>query len=285
MIYITDKCNMNCSYCYNKFPRDNKDIDMNLLLKYIDNVYKKTNRDVDILLIGGEPSLYKKVHEFIIQCREKEFIKDIDIFTNFSRDINFYKLLIKNRVNLVCAWHNETDDNNFINKLNSLTNNEKKFIVEIAMMFEHDNMDRWNNIICQILKNYKNVIQPWILYDKYTTKEYTQIQKKEFIKALLKLEKISLSDFKNKNAINTIFNQYCNKYQESFINQTCSAGYDTIYIHNNGDVYKCQNDFFYNLPKLYNINDNNAEFDMGYYKIQKCICNYCRHGNLGVTIQ
>jgi organic radical activating enzyme len=164
---------MNCSYCYNKFPRDNKDIDMNLLLKYIDNVYKKTNRDVDILLIGGEPSLYKKVHEFIIQCREKEFIKDIDIFTNFSRDINFYKLLIKNRVNLVCAWHNETDDNNFINKLNSLTNNEKKFIVEIAMMFEHDNMDRWNNIICQILKNYKNVIQPWILYDKYTTKEYT----------------------------------------------------------------------------------------------------------------
>ena len=285
MIHITDKCNMNCSYCYNKFPRDNKDIDMILLLKYIDDVYKKTKRNIDILLIGGEPSLYKNIHEFIIECRKRIFISDIDFFTNFSRGIDFYKLLIKNKVNLVCSWHNETDDNEFSNKLNSLTNDEKKFIVEIAMMFEHNNIDRWNNVISQVFKKYKNVIQPWILYDRYTTKEYTQIQKKEFIKSLLKLEKISLTDFKNKNAIDIIFNQYCNKYQESFINQICSAGYDTLYIHNTGDVYKCQNDFFYNLPRLYNINDNNAQFDINFYNPQKCICNYCRHGNLGVTIQ
>jgi organic radical activating enzyme len=173
MIYITDKCNMNCSYCYNKFPRDNKDIDMVLLLKYIDDVYKKTKRNIDILLIGGEPSLYKNIHEFIIECRKRIFISDIDFFTNFSRGIDFYKLLIKNKVNLVCSWHNETDDNEFSNKLNSLTNDEKKFIVEIAMMFEHNNIDRWNNVISQVFKKYKNVIQPWILYDRYTTKEYT----------------------------------------------------------------------------------------------------------------
>jgi hypothetical protein len=99
------------------------------------------------------------------------------------------------------------------------------------------------------------------------------------------LGRLSLSEFRTKNAINRIFNQYCDKFQESFLNKTCSAGYDMLYIHNNGDVYKCHNDYAYNLPILYNIIENNSKFDMNFYKPYKCICNCCRHENIGVTIQ
>jgi hypothetical protein len=74
----------------------------------------------------------------------------------------------------VCSWHDETNDEMFIKNLNSLTKNERKFIVEIAMMFEHKNIYRWINVITKIIGNYKNVIQPWILFNKYDIMEYSQ---------------------------------------------------------------------------------------------------------------
>jgi organic radical activating enzyme len=165
---------MKCSYCYNKFPRNNIDIDIHLLLKYIDDVYKKTSRIIDIMLVGGEPSLHNDIIMFIKECRTRKFINVIDVFTNFSNELFFYKTLINNKINLVCSWHDETNDEMFIKNLNSLTKNERKFIVEIAMMFEHKNIYRWINVITKIIGNYKNVIQPWILFNKYDIMEYSQ---------------------------------------------------------------------------------------------------------------
>jgi sulfatase maturation enzyme AslB (radical SAM superfamily) len=65
LIYITDLCNMKCPYCYNNFPRNNREINSNILLNYFDDMFSKTNRCQNILLIGGEPTLYSELFCFI----------------------------------------------------------------------------------------------------------------------------------------------------------------------------------------------------------------------------
>jgi sulfatase maturation enzyme AslB (radical SAM superfamily) len=56
---------MKCPYCYNIFPRNNNEIDSEVLLKYLDDMFFKTNRCQNILLIGGEPTLYPGLFQFI----------------------------------------------------------------------------------------------------------------------------------------------------------------------------------------------------------------------------
>ena len=285
LIYITDKCNMNCVYCYNIFPRNNNDLDQDCLLKFIDDVNFKTHRKLNILLIGGEPTLYKNIHSLISELKNRQFVNQIEVFTNFSRDMSFYNDLLSNDIKLVCSWHDEIDDRSFITNLNNISNDMVDNIVEISMMFEHDNCDRWSNVIDGIRHKYSRVIRPWILYHKEKIFEYEEYQKKIFARTVLKLNKVKIQDFLHtENPFNSIFDYFSDPYQESFINKICSAGFDTLYIHNNGNVYKCQNDFFYDKPKLYNIMENNSIFDMSCYHNWKCVCEYCRHGNFGVTV-
>jgi MoaA/NifB/PqqE/SkfB family radical SAM enzyme len=101
----------------------------------------------------------------------------------------------------------------------------------------------------------------------------------------LELDKVKWGDFlRTKNIYDAIFEHFSKPYQEEFLGRTCSAGFDTYYIHNDGNVYKCQNDFFYNKNELYNIFENNSLFDMEHYSNHICTCKYCRHGNFNVEI-
>jgi hypothetical protein len=69
--------------------------------------------------------------------RKRNFIKSIEIFTNFSRTLDFYEHLVDFDVKLVCSWHNESNDVDFLYKLNFSSQKMKNNIVEISMMFEH----------------------------------------------------------------------------------------------------------------------------------------------------
>ena len=91
VIYLTTKCNMNCSYCYEKEVREkenfiHKDLtieDINVFLKEIEireNSYNST-----IVIMGGEPFLKFNLIEYIIEyCKksQKPFGWGISIVTN-----------------------------------------------------------------------------------------------------------------------------------------------------------------------------------------------------------
>ena len=34
VMFVSDRCNMACKYCYNKFPRTGKDADLDLFFKF-----------------------------------------------------------------------------------------------------------------------------------------------------------------------------------------------------------------------------------------------------------
>jgi sulfatase maturation enzyme AslB (radical SAM superfamily) len=44
LIFVVDKCNYKCEYCYNRFPRTLKSADLNLFSKFIKDIKLKTNR-------------------------------------------------------------------------------------------------------------------------------------------------------------------------------------------------------------------------------------------------
>lgn len=35
VLFISDRCNMKCKYCYNKFPRTEKDADLDLFFEFV----------------------------------------------------------------------------------------------------------------------------------------------------------------------------------------------------------------------------------------------------------
>lgn len=213
LIYLTDKCNMNCSYCYNNFPRNNIDLEYNTILNYIDDINLKTDRNISVLFIGGEPTLHKNLYSIVTELRKRDFIHSIEIFTNFSMCLDYYESLIKFDVKLVCSWHDEINDEDFINKLILSSTEMKKNIVEISMMFEPSNIKRWENIIEKIKNEYSEVIKLWILYNKENIFEYTDEQKRIFSKTAITLKKADLKNFLNeKNIYNSIFDSFVERY-------------------------------------------------------------------------
>lgn len=285
MFYIIDACNMSCPYCYNVFPRSKNHLEQKTIIKFINDVFLKTQRHINVRFIGGEPTLYPNIAELIIHIKQMEFVDQIEIFTNFSSSISLYSSILKHDVKLACSWHSECDDKQFCKKLIALSNQYDKSIVEIAMMFEHQNFYRWKNVISVLNSKFHRIIKPWILYDKNSVQKYSQEMIEFFVDTLKQFKFIDMKKFICSNDLYAdAFKKFADCYNDTYINMKCSAGIDSYYIHSNGNVYRCQNEFYYNLDPIYNIVANNGKFITDFYNVTVCKCSFCRHGNFGVDI-
>ena len=62
-LYLTDDCNLKCSYCYEGNKKKNKSYMSEATLEKVLNFIAQNNRPndpIDLLLLGGEPLLNKK---------------------------------------------------------------------------------------------------------------------------------------------------------------------------------------------------------------------------------
>ena len=66
---ITDKCNLNCVFCYEKYRRKNKDIDLEVFKKAI---YKY--KPLLIQLTGGEPTFHNNFNEILKYALQKVLV-------------------------------------------------------------------------------------------------------------------------------------------------------------------------------------------------------------------
>ncbi|MBD3203481.1 radical SAM protein [Candidatus Woesearchaeota archaeon] len=73
-IYVTDRCNNNCQTC-SYINTSNKILSLEKLIK------TRKNNISQIIFFGGEPTLNKKLHEFIVLSKKSGY-KDVIIFTN-----------------------------------------------------------------------------------------------------------------------------------------------------------------------------------------------------------
>lgn len=119
--YICDICNYNCWYCYNAKPRTQKCIDLNRLYGFLQFVHSRLQKDVVVILIGGEPTLHPHIIDFCSRCYQCGYI-DAVTYSNFSFDIEFYnKLILDYNIKLLLSFHNsECNEEEFISKLSQI---------------------------------------------------------------------------------------------------------------------------------------------------------------------
>lgn len=247
-------CNFNCEYCCENcnFQIKKEKINYNDLYIFIINNYYffiKFCKYIKISLYGGEPTLHSGLLEF---CEKIfNFNKNIylELYTNFSQDIIFYKMLLyKFNIKIICTYHNNklNTTKNFYQKIISIDkyylNNifinimyEKKYIYDnIQLYYKLIKFLKENNIILNIYPFIK------IVRDTNTYKnKYTQLELENF----KKIQKFNL-----KPIVYTIDNQN-NKYYYSiddlenfslsFNKWLCNAGKTSLYINCNGNIYKC----------------------------------------------
>ncbi len=81
-LLITNRCNLKCFYCYvDTFNRNVKDIEKQVLFDMIDTFYDRGTRL--IVLLGGEPLLYKEIGDVIRYIKNKNMV--CEIITNGYR--------------------------------------------------------------------------------------------------------------------------------------------------------------------------------------------------------
>ena len=282
-----DICNYSCEYCYNKRPRSGIQLNLQKLTKFIENLYSIYSKEIEILILGGEPMLHKQLYNFCTNDNPKIKYR---IFSNFSKDIDYYlKFLNIPNVSFNFTWHhsNYQTANDFIKKIYQIPFkyflNEK---IEIVIMYEHYYIEDSLLVFDSLVDKYGKYINFTFVQDagnnknynfKYTTQQLSMYAKRgysgEYFNKRLQLDSLTFYDDKTcKNIISTEFDDPT-KHLNAFQNWVCNAGIDQLYIHYNGDVSPCEDLYIQKGKILGNIYQSN--YSVFNFKKQLCPFKTC----------
>lgn len=224
-LHITQKCNFECSYCYNKHNLNSwKELNSDLWFKIIDNL--KSIGVKNIIFTGGEPLLYKDLLEVVKYTKLKEF--NVELLTNGS--------LLK-------------DD-----KLEILKYTDGVIVSLDSMIEEINEINRINSKEYNIINNLKSI--PEQLKDKIKIRSVITNENKMYIKNMKKFVEDTLKmKFittlflpNNKDEVDYIpvlkdedygwYDNSCEYKYNAIVN--CGGCYKEMAINCNGDIYPCQ---------------------------------------------
>lgn len=279
--YIVDDCNYNCSYCYNKRPRNHEKLNLNLLSTLIESCIDKFEC-VYVELIGGEPTLHPQLADF---CHKFSNLKNILIliYSNGSQRIELLADLLKHQnVHLVLTLHfSICKDYNLIKKTQFLQNSGFAKQIQLRIMLEHgyekELFNAYENAkslcskcdirLCLINDNileYNNAFHETIL-KSHLLDEYAFISKDN-----MSFEHVTFTDiYSNPSCVNMV----------SFKKWLCNAGYNYMYVHYNGNIYQCQACFEKNTGIIGNI----ASFNID-KQLKKHLCMFMNCINCEISI-
>lgn len=144
-VYTANICNYKCKYCtFSNYNSSTSFLDLLLLKNFIISLYNIRKQDIYIEFIGGEPTLDKNILNFSDDIAKFYPNIRLGIYTNFSQDINLYKKLAENKVNMTITWHslnNMYHNKNFITKLSKLPEKIYNSYVDVHVMYEVDAID------------------------------------------------------------------------------------------------------------------------------------------------
>ncbi len=132
--HITNKCNFSCPYCYYK-DYLNKNEPANYITKIVTRkINKLKDSYIHLEIVGGEPMEIDV--ESVLKDLTNDNIFRIDIFTNFSFDIDRYINIVNTypKVHLNISYHKELGYANFstnILELQKKVNNNRFQVVLI----------------------------------------------------------------------------------------------------------------------------------------------------------
>jgi uncharacterized protein len=307
-LFITEKCNLGCKYCYEKTIKNKEHMTEEIARKAIDLMvkYSDINNRLYISFFGGEPFLNIKLMKYIIQ-----YCKDINIYgrTSFSVTTNgtiansdIINFLKSNNINLLVSidgleeiqnknrpfLDGRPTFNNVIKNINIFKSNTSSLIINSVI--SHDSVDLLN-----IYKLAREIgIIEYIPSIASSSENNSQLTLKEVEKILFDSEeiiKIFVNDILN-NQSTTIpnFIHFAKRLYPQYKNQYyCNMGIKAFAVVASGEVYPCHrycNDRTYSLGNIGQFVPGNKKHYLQYKKLNcdECwangLCNGgCMHEN------
>lgn len=286
--YIIDSCNYNCSYCYNKKPRTSKQLDLRKLLLFLEDVHKKTSKNIFLELIGGEPTLHPGLLEFCQTASKLKHVNTIYVYSNFSSDVSLYANLMRMcKIELNLSWHSTQHDKAnrcFYRKAKELQNiivhsPSYSKLVSFNIMLEHSNLSNallMHNLICKLglmssiayvgdLKNINSTNR--YIYDKNEQQQIAQAMKMPLYDVTIEFSNGAQQNY-NMNDLMRILD-----YGEiSFYGWKCNAGIDRLYMHCDSNVYRCQQEFENGYQPMYSMLDGHQMVLPHACSCKVCLC-------------
>lgn len=109
---LSDKCNLNCSYCNEH--SNGKSQSLNNMYNLINNIKllsKYENRKIDLFIYGGEPTGIKWFKELIKELQNlklENFVNNIEIHTNLTYDLTYDISYDLSNTTIASSYHIET---------------------------------------------------------------------------------------------------------------------------------------------------------------------------------
>lgn len=245
-------CNFSCTYCYAKDIK-HQYININQLYSFLIQYHNKYNKNIDLLLVGGEPTLHSDIIEFCKLCSQLDYMQ-VYIHSNFSADLSIYKDILKyNNVKFILSWHSQNID--FCNKAKDLKAicgydrfKEQLFIV----MYEHENT-LLSKIVYKTLEKLDATVDLSLIDVNIrrldTSYKYTEEQINDAIQFSIKSKEPNIlfrydtgkEIFINEFQYNCLL--YFN-YIKTFDNWKCKSGNNQLYIHVDGNIYPCTTRYY-----------------------------------------
>lgn len=280
---ITETCNLRCKYCFEQF-RYNKSISDEVIERGVDllfnNAIKSNQRNISISIFGGEPTLYPKKIEKVLEYslykqNETGIEAQLGIITNgvsLTEELQDILNNYKDKLNLgvqLSVDGNEKVQNMYrvtANKTGSFKLIEKNipiykeiFTNNPQQLSIHGCLNK--GTLPYLAESYKFFKDIWgferIWFMPVHEEQWDSNDVKIYREQLTKIANYILNDMIKNNRINDLKNfSPFNKLFDgrSFVNPPCNAGKTYISITSNGDIYPCHHFYF---------NDNKKEMLLG----------------------
>lgn len=269
LAYIIDSCNYDCSYCYNAQPRTNKILNLNRLYGFIVNIQARTKKNIDIELIGGEPTLHPSLIDF---CKKIQSLSNVhcSIYSNFSASVQLYIQLLALGIGFTLSSHSQHKD--FADKLDKIPfHYYKDNNINIRIMFEYDEYHAVKELCQKLIAKYKDYFEPALVQsiDKTYPNEYIDFYND--INAKVRQKYIYNAIYSNGHSKLLTVNMAEHRFK-NFKYWLCYAGLEYFYIHATGNVYACINQYERKQQPIGNIE---RKYDSMPLKPMICMYDIC----------
>ena len=243
LAYIIDRCNYNCEYCCNRFPRSNDILDLFLLSGFI----KETAEDRKpphfyLDLIGGEPLLHPDLDAFMESVKEVSGL-EVTIYSNLSFPVERYLDLLRKGFQFILSWHGICNDTEFFNKLKTIAEAGFADRVDVSVMLEPGVM-RSEEMFIKIrdhLPKFKSLFLSSLSENGPYKRTYNQDELDSLDRLCPMDEKCNTKMVMSDGSVRGLNDNYFFLHPENtnFRWWMCNAGLDYVYVHHNGDVHPC----------------------------------------------
>lgn len=279
---ITNMCNLNCTYCYDK---DNRYIDKNIneefenklndIQRYLNMIYFNKDKTTTLIFHGGEPLLlsadvYEKLLKKIITPNMRVSIqtngtlineKYIEIFKKYNMNVGISLDGCNEEQNYCRIYKNGKNSfNRVMNNIKLLKENNIRFGIIMTISKKH--LGKEKEIYDFIAENKLNINMRPAFPTKYgdNTNIMSEEEYYEFFKNIFDIWYEDRNKRVKLKQIREIYDEFAKVLKENYCSGSCSEGKNCfgkfISLDINGNIYSCNRTY------------NNDEFLLGNLNIQ-----------------